>query len=108
MRKILISIGALVLSSMVSMSKAQETTEVWVVDYKGKPPFKRTLKRVPVSDVAQFDDAQDTVAVKVKKGNKPPFKRRTVHLPVADVAQFEAAEESAKTDFRGKPPFKRK
>jgi hypothetical protein len=109
MRKLLISLGALVLSSVVVAAEEQETVKVWSVDYKGKPPFKRTLKRLPVSDVAQFETAQDveTVAVKVRTGSKPPFKRRTVNLPVVDAAQFEIEENKSKPDFRGKPPFKR-
>ena len=102
MRKILISLCTIALSSTVFASEDKETVAVWSVDYKGKPPFKRTIKRVPVSDVAQLEEQQEMVAVKVKRGSKPPFKRSTELLPVADVAQFETVDDKPKTDFRGK------
>ena len=107
MRKTLISLCALALSSVALASENQEMVKVWSVDYKGKPPFKRSFELVPVSDVARFEEEQETVTVRVKTGSKPPYKRRTVNLPVSDVAQFEAEEIKSKPDFRGKPPFKR-
>lgn len=107
MHKILISLFALSLSSTLLAKEEQDMVKVWSVDYKGKPPFKRSAEWVPVSDVAEFEEVQELIAVKVKSGLKPPYKRRTVYLPVADVAQFETTDGDSKPDFRGKPPFKR-
>ncbi len=107
MKRMIISMLALAVSS-VAVANDTETVTVQSVDFKGKPPFKRTMDELPVSDVAQFEQDQEMVAVKVvQMGSKPPYKRRTVYLPVTDVAQFETTDDASKTNFRGKPPFKR-
>ena len=36
------------MSSLVMASNDQDTIDIQVVDYSGKPPFKRVVKTVPV------------------------------------------------------------
>ena len=107
MKKTLLSLLALTASSTL-MAAETDTVTVQAVEFKGKPPFKRSMKQLAVSDVAQVEQDQEIVTVKVvQMGSKPPYKRRTVYLPVTDVAQVEEVSDTTKTDFRGKPPFKR-
>ncbi|MBT3134113.1 hypothetical protein KL866_03120 [Alteromonas sp. ALT199] len=90
-----------------------ETVDVQVVDFSGKPPFKRKIVSLSVNDVAQLEsvgqDAIEYLEVKdVIMRGKPPYRRVTKMMPVYDVAQLEVLEEQADTQKRGKrPPFKR-
>lgn len=91
-----------------------EMVDVQVVDYSGKPPFKRRTVSLSVDDVAQLEsvgeEAIDYVKVtEVIKHGKPPYRRVTKMMPVYDVAQFEVLEEEdSNTPKSGtRPPFKR-
>jgi len=101
------------MSSLVMASNDQDTIDIQVVDYSGKPPFKRVVKTVPVSDVAQLEAlgeaATEYVEVKeVIKRGKPPYRRVTTRMPVYDVAQLELLEDEDKPKLKGnRPPFKR-
>lgn len=81
------------------------------VDTSGKPPFKRTLKQEEaVADVAQLESVNVEMVemMTVDMSGKPPYRRSIQRVAVADVAQLESAEENQSTDFRGRPPFKRR
>ncbi|MFZ8198377.1 hypothetical protein [Alteromonas portus] len=90
-----------------------ETVDVQLIDYSGKPPFKRKIVSLSVNDVAQLEsvgqEAIEYVEVKeVIMRGKPPYRRVTTMMPVYDVAQLEVLEEKADTQKRGtRPPFKR-
>ncbi|MBU3022362.1 hypothetical protein [Aestuariibacter sp. A3R04] len=91
---------------------SQDTVKVQVVDYSGKPPFKREVIMLPVADVAKLENAQgDTpteyaeVRTVVMRG-KPPFRRTVETLPVYDVAQLDVVKNQPPVKA-GKPPFKR-
>lgn len=92
---------------------SDDTIEVQVVDYSGKPPFKRKVVTMSVNDVAQLEsvgqEAIEYVEVKeVIMRGKPPYRRTTTMMPVYDVAQLEMLEEEDDKQRRGtRPPFKR-
>tara|TARA_Y100000296_G_scaffold15233_1_gene17940 strand:+ start:2310 stop:2678 length:369 start_codon:yes stop_codon:yes gene_type:complete len=91
----------------------EETVEIQVIDYSGKPPFKRRTVNLSIHDVAQLEsvgeEAVDYVAVKeVIMRGKPPYRRVTTMMPVYDVAQLELLEQEKTAQKRGtRPPFKR-
>ena len=85
-----------------------ETTMEWVVDYRGRPPYKR--ERVPVEtvDVAALETVPETTVIWERSSRgRPPFKRRWVEVPVIDAASIELDDGDAGPVFRGRPPFKR-
>lgn len=88
-----------------------QTHRVQVVDYTGKPPFKRTMVELDVHDVAKLESVSTPVEyVEIRTVDmigKPPFKRTIKRVPVYDVAQLEATLESEKPALIGRPPFKR-
>ncbi|AEA98972.1 hypothetical protein [Alteromonas mediterranea] len=94
-------------------ASTSDTIEVQVVDYSGKPPFKRKVVSMSVNDVAQLEsvgeEAIEYVEVKeVIMRGKPPYRRVTTMMPVYDIAQLEVLEEQNEKQKRGtRPPFKR-
>jgi hypothetical protein len=100
-------------SAQAMTNPTGETVDVQVVDYSGKPPFKRTVVTMSVDDVAQLEsvgqEAVEYVEVKeVVMRGKPPYRRVTKTMPVYDVAQLEVLEEQDTSTKRGtRPPFKR-
>ena len=103
-----LTIGAPTFATDIS---ADNTVKVVEIDFKGKPPFKRTVSRLPVADVAALEAAADaeprTRVVSTDFKGKPPFRRNVENLVVRDVASLEADDSERRTNFRGKPPFKR-
>ena len=108
-----VSLGFSANAAQAMTSSTDETVDVQVVDYSGKPPFKRKIVRLSVNDVAQLEsvgqEAIEYVEVKeVIMRGKPPYRRVTTMMPVYDVAQLEVLEEQTDTQKRGtRPPFKR-
>jgi hypothetical protein len=88
-----------------------------VTDFKGRPPFKRTIERVPAIEIAQVEiaNSEEVDMVEVKKiefRGKPPFKRSKELVPVIDIMQLELEPEaptkkSSRKKFGGRPPFTR-
>ena len=101
--------GAIFLSapSFSADINAVEEVKIVTVDYKGKPPFKRRIETLPMSDVAALETSKPTRVRSVDFKGKPPFRRNVESLEVVDVAALAPADEESKTSFRGKPPFKR-
>ena len=95
----------------------ENCAERMVTDFKGKPPFKRTIERVPAIEIAQVEivdsEAVDMVEVnKVELRGKPPFKRSKELVPAIDIMQLELepgapTKKSRAKKFGGRPPFKR-
>jgi len=108
-----ISLGFTATAAQALPAVSDDTVEVQVVDYSGKPPFKRQTITMSVSDVAQLEsvgeEAIEYVEVKeVVMRGKPPYRRVTTMMPVYDVAQLEMLEEPDEKQRRGtRPPFKR-
>ncbi len=109
----LVAFSALGLSAETAPTVTNDTVDVQVVDYTGKPPFKRKVVSLSVNDVAQLEavgqQAIEYVEVKdVIMRGKPPYRRVTTLMPVYDVAQLEALEGQDDKPMRGtRPPFKR-
>ena len=106
--------AALPFSVQAESISSGEMVDVQVVDYSGKPPFKRRTVSLSVNDVAQLEsvgeEAIDYVKVtEVIKHGKPPYRRVTKMMPVYDVAQFEVLEEEDNNMPKSgtRPPFKR-
>lgn len=59
------------------------------VKFGGKPPFRRSVETLPVSEVARFEAAPEVRVSEVNFNGRPPFKRSGEHLRVIDVARFE-------------------
>jgi hypothetical protein len=88
-----------------------------ITDFRGKPPFKRTVERVPAVEIAQVEiidsEAVDMVEVnEVEFRGKPPFKRSKELVPVIDIMQLELEPDAPprkprKKKFGGRPPFTR-
>ncbi|MEW9797115.1 hypothetical protein [Alteromonas sp. CYL-A6] len=114
MMKKRIALLSLVCAFTSQFAVAEETRQVMVVDTSGKPPFKRSIVEVPVSDIAQFEavsqnELETTRQTVVDYRGKPPYSRRVVEMPVVDVAQFEEITDAQNRDkLKGsRPPFKR-
>ncbi len=109
----LVAFSSLGLSAEAAPRVTNDTVDVQVVDYTGKPPFKRKVVSLSVNDVAQLEavgqQAIEYVEVKdVIMRGKPPYRRVTTLMPVYDVAQLEALEGQDDKPMRGtRPPFKR-
>ena len=103
------SILALGLAMTIPGVQAEEFVTQWSVDTQGKPPYKRTLKQVPVSDIAQLESDSEMVTVyHVDTRGKPPYKRGFKTMQVSDIAELEIIDTANRTDFSGKPPYKRR
>ena len=104
-----LALGLAVAIPGIQSASAEEMVSQWVVDTKGKPPYQRTLKQVPVSDIAQLEaeDYETVTVYHVEMGGKPPYKRGFKTMRVSDVAELEIVEDTKKTDFSGKPPYRR-
>lgn len=94
-----------------SVVQANETVNIQVADFSGKPPFKRTTLAVSVEDVAKLEaisqNGEPTEYVEVRTvemRGKPPYRRQVEKLPVYDIAQLEEVQQQVRT---GRPPFKR-
>lgn len=77
--------------------------DLMVVDYKGKPPYKRRIVSADNSaEFARFEALQDTVLVTTSAGRRsgPPGKSlplqqaRVERVPEADISQFARFEET--------------
>lgn len=104
---------ALFTGAAAGEKRNNEMIAIQVVDYAGKPPFKRKIVSLPVHDVAQLElaggEPKEYVEVKeVIMRGKPPYRRITTTMPVYDVAQFELLETEQQSQKQGsRPPFKR-
>lgn len=89
-----------------------ETVRLHEVDFRGRPPFQRAVKEMPVAEVARLEAEQEHVTFTVKRSlaghGKPPYRRVTMTLPVTDVARLELEPSSERqVDYSGRPPFRR-
>ena len=105
----LFTVGLAVFASN-SVLASEECTENCVTkivaDFRGKPPFKRTIEVLPAVDIAVAEVVtSDPVWVDVKsvdfKG-KPPFKRRQERLEQTEVMQAEISSEAASSKRRSR------
>ncbi|GAB5414517.1 MAG: hypothetical protein Cons2KO_21200 [Congregibacter sp.] len=111
-----VAAGALIFFGAGVATAASDTTEagqVWHVEMKGKPPYKRTRVDAPSVDLAAMEivkaGSAETVTVWEREvSGRPPFARKQVEVPVMDAASMEIVDDQEETTvFRGRPPFKR-
>lgn len=101
------------LASAETLAQDVETTTVWKVDMRGKPPYARQRVEVPVINAARLEVADEGAGETVKvwtvdRSGKPPYRRQLEELPVSDVAAMQVeAENVEEVKFRGRPPFNR-
>ena len=105
----LITVGlGLVASNSVSV--AAECTENCatkvVTNFRGKPPFKRTIETLSVVEIAEVEIVvSEPVFVNVRAVDfrgKPPFKRKTERLEQTEVMQVEIITDDESSDKRPK------
>lgn len=102
-----VSMAVLLGNSVFASDKCTENCVTKIVtDFSGRPPFKRTIERVSVVDIAQVDIVMsDTELVEVQTvdfSGKPPFKRTTELVEQIDVMQVELTAEPESSDDQHK------
>lgn len=93
----------------------EATVAVRSVDFRGRPPFKRTVEYLPLSEVARLEtEAADrtTVIRTVDYTGRPPFRRNLERVEIVDAARLELTGGVADSDenrgrFSGRSAFKR-
>ena len=99
------SVLTLASAGLSAQTVVNETSDgdLMVVDYKGKPPFRRQVVSAGDSaDFARFEELQDTVLVVTSASRRsgPPGKSlpaqqaRFERIPEADISQFARFEET--------------
>lgn len=116
MRKLILNVSLLGMvaimphTSVLADANESEMVKVRIVDFTGRPPFKRELVELPAADVARMEAMDEVLEMErvwtVDYSGKPPFKRTFEDVPVIDIASMErAAEENEQKPSR--TPFKR-
>jgi hypothetical protein len=92
--------------------KQIDANSVLVVDYSGRPPFKRrvvALDDLSVTELARFEEVTEPVVDTSRLGEKitvvdyrgkPPFKRRVEEIDASNAAEFARFEETTEVDER--------
>lgn len=116
MRKLILNVSLLGLvaimphTSVMADANESEMVTVQVVDFSGRPPFKREVVELPAADVARMEAMDEVLETErvwtVDFSGKPPFKRKFEDVPVIDIASLEMAAEK-KEQKPSRPPFKR-
>ncbi len=98
-------------TSVLADASSEEMVKVTLVDFSGRPPFKREVVELPAADVAAMEATEEILEVEriwtVDYSGKPPFKRQFEDVPVIDVASMEAVSETVKPVSAARTPFKR-
>lgn len=82
MRTILVILASAVLAATAQASgqagdytaTTPETVRVWTVDTRGKPPYKRRVEELPVTDLAAKETGETGDSDTPVKG-RPPYQR---------------------------------
>lgn len=86
-------VGASPLAPAVDSNSNVETVTEQTVDYRGKPPFRRSRAELPVTDVARLDVTPVRGGAKFR--GRPPFNRRAPASPSVDVARLDVLPDAA-------------
>lgn len=100
MLKFVIAAGALgALIAVPASAAAQEqsaeeaTVKVWETDFSGRPPFKRVLKEVTLTEAAALEAEPGLIETVTKRvvnfSGKPPFRRKVEEVEVIEAASLE-------------------
>ena len=101
----MISVLALASAGVFGQTSVRETSggDLLVIDYQGKPPFKRKLVSAEEgSDFARFEEVSETVMVNtsISRRSGAPGKSLTLQrarmerVPVSEITQFARFEET--------------
>ncbi len=73
---------------------AEATVAVHNVDFRGRPPFKRTIEYLPLSEVARLETAtaRETVIRTADFSGRPPFRRNLERVEIVDAARLELTD----------------
>lgn len=97
-------------TSVLADANESELVKVRIVDFSGRPPFKREIVELPAADVARMEAMDEVVEMErvwtVDYRGKPPFKRQFEDVPVIDIASMEMTAENSKQKSSS-TPFKR-
>lgn len=74
-------------------TRSMDTVTVQDVEYRHRPPFKRSLEVLPAADMARQEAAQTVVVHDTDFSGKPPFKRNVEVMRVVDTAVMETSEQ---------------
>ena len=94
----------------------EATVAVHNIDFRGRPPFKRTIEYLPLSEVARLETesagaARETVIRTVDFSGRPPFRRNLERVEIVDAARLELTDGVPVSDeasrLSGRPPLKR-
>ncbi len=94
-------------------SSTEAVVKVWETDFSGKPPFKRVLKEVSITEAAALEVEPGNIETVEKRvvdfSGKPPFKRKIQEVEVIEAASLEIdSEADADSSLRKKTArFKR-
>jgi hypothetical protein len=106
---VLLQVGA-----FAANDATEATVAVHSVDFRGRPPFKRTVERLPVSEVARLETAtaadRETFIRTVDYTGRPPFRRNLERVEIVDAARLELTDGQPVSDnrrFAGRAAFKR-
>ena len=120
MKKLTLSIaalGAALVGPNVAAGDDAEYVTIRTTDFRGRPPFTRSVETLPAAEVARLEaerraapavsDELVTVHTVDYRG-RPPFTRRSETLLVSEVARFEPApfaeeREGRRLDFSRVP-----
>ncbi|GFZ80196.1 hypothetical protein GCM10011403_24220 [Pseudohongiella nitratireducens] len=98
-------------TSVLADANSEEMVKVRLVDFSGRPPFKREVVELPAADVAAMEATEEILEVErvwtVDYSGKPPFKRQFEDVPVIDVASMEAVSDEIESTSGSRTPFKR-
>lgn len=93
---------------------AEATVAVHNVDFRGRPPFKRNIEYLPLSEVARLETAtaegaRETVIRTVDFSGRPPFQRNIERVEIVDAARLELTDGVPETagGLSGGHPLKR-
>lgn len=74
-------------------SSAEAVVKVWETDFSGRPPFKRVLKTVSITEAAALEVEPGNIETVQKRvvdfSGKPPFKRKIQEVEVIEAASLE-------------------
>ena len=111
---VLASVIVIGLSGKVTVVSAENgpvsaAPDVMIVDFKGRPPFKRRIERLDEVNLARLEVQAEVQAEgrRVFRSWRPPFKRRVERLDEVDLARLEVQDEGRRVYRSWRPPFRR-
>lgn len=72
--------------------QANEDTNVWAKDFKGKPPFQRSKETTRTADMAKFEVTTEVVK-NINFNDRSPFSRNVHVLRIIDANRLEIVAE---------------